>query len=845
MLVQARSIARRLSEGTWVAALYAVVLVVLFAPYTLGRASLLSGSHDSASQFISGASISQSSPPYWKVSDPNGSDLLAEPDAKLEQRQLFAEHQLPFWDPYSAMGTPEAAAMQPQSFSPFQIPMLLQPGRVAAWLTVLLRLFVAGFFAYRFFRLFVPAVGAFAGGIAFMLSGYFILFSTQPYLSVDVLLPAYLYALELMLRKPRLTSIAWPALISTFAYFGGMPEAALLLHAYAAVWVIARVIFDSNLRANWISPLGRYAVSGVLGLLGASILLVPFASYLLHSFDTHQLKNVGIVVGAVSYFQRDPHLLALFMMPLLFGPPTQNAMMGVMPGHTGSFNYASVTAIFFVFLALVSSPRLQRGQRFPFVFLAAMLLIVELKMFGDSRVNWIGSLPFFSLVNFAKYANPILSFSFAGLVAYGVASLDIRRLQLWEVATAAVLSFGLLTSSILITVGEAAKLAPFASAFYWASVSGALTALVICVALVSVIAIARRIPMSLTAVSGNRLVYALVFLLALEQSGNYFVPMYWSLDRGPSPAADPYEPSAYVRFLQANTHSNQRIFAAPGLLEPHWAGVFALQDVRDADALTYRSYLPFVRAFLPSNYREATSLEFIGRIGDGLATPLFQKFLTLTSVGLVAGMPTSPDWSQRQLDAKQFVRLTHTAVDIDRYLHPLPRASVYRSVYAVADESTALAVLTNVDFDPFRTVVLNGTEASDPRIADGVTALRSALPQSVTSATIVSYRANEVQIDSGTGNSPRIVMLNDTNIPGWSAYVDGISSPVLNVDYLFRGVYIQSGRHRIDFRYEPRGLALAIAISSVTVLVLALVLVFDQYRKGRRTILRPRATFRE
>ena len=39
--------------------------------------------------------------------------------------------------------------------------------------------------------------------------------------------------------------------------------------------------------------------------------------------------------------------------------------------------------------------------------------------------------------------------------------------------------------------------------------------------------------------------------------------------------------------------------------------------------------------------------------------------------------------------------------------------------------------------------------------------------------------------------------------PGWVAEIDGVRTPVLRADVLFRGVEVPAGQHRLVFRFAP------------------------------------------
>jgi hypothetical protein len=67
---------------------------------------------------------------------------------------------------------------------------------------------------------------------------------------------------------------------------------------------------------------------------------------------------------------------------------------------------------------------------------------------------------------------------------------------------------------------------------------------------------------------------------------------------------------------------------------------------------------------------------------------------------------------------------------------------------------------------------------------------------------IRGYRRNAVILTVET-NKPGVLVLHDLFYPGWQVYVDGERRPVLRVNLLFRGVELEPGRHRIEFRFRP------------------------------------------
>jgi hypothetical protein len=60
-----------------------------------------------------------------------------------------------------------------------------------------------------------------------------------------------------------------------------------------------------------------------------------------------------------------------------------------------------------------------------------------------------------------------------------------------------------------------------------------------------------------------------------------------------------------------------------------------------------------------------------------------------------------------------------------------------------------------------------------------------------------------------------ILVVFDTFEKGWRAKVDGVSRPVVVADFAFQGIRIPAGKHEVELRYHPRGIAAGLATAVV------------------------------
>lgn len=82
------------------------------------------------------------------------------------------------------------------------------------------------------------------------------------------------------------------------------------------------------------------------------------------------------------------------------------------------------------------------------------------------------------------------------------------------------------------------------------------------------------------------------------------------------------------------------------------------------------------------------------------------------------------------------------------------------------------------------------------------------------SATIVREMAERVEVEVSAETSGYL-MLADTYDPGWSVRVDGRLGTIRPAFLAFRAVFLEPGRHRVIFVYEPAGWKTGLALTSV------------------------------
>lgn len=74
-----------------------------------------------------------------------------------------------------------------------------------------------------------------------------------------------------------------------------------------------------------------------------------------------------------------------------------------------------------------------------------------------------------------------------------------------------------------------------------------------------------------------------------------------------------------------------------------------------------------------------------------------------------------------------------------------------------------------------------------------------------------------------SSQKPQFAVFSEIYYKGWNAYVDGKLQPHYQVDYVLRGMPIPEGKHTIEFKFEPKVIALGNTISLVSYALLLIV----------------------
>jgi len=118
----------------------------------------------------------------------------------------------------------------------------------------------------------------------------------------------------------------------------------------------------------------------------------------------------------------------------------------------------------------------------------------------------------------------------------------------------------------------------------------------------------------------------------------------------------------------------------------------------------------------------------------------------------------------------------------------------------VVPPGQALRLLESGRWDPMRWATVEGPGAAPLAGGGGG------------DAQVVRYAPDRVEV-TVRARGPSLLVLADNWYPGWQAHLDGRPVPVVRTNHTFRGVYVDAGAHRVEFRFRPTSVVVGLTVS--------------------------------
>ncbi|OAM89068.1 hypothetical protein AW736_14820 [Termitidicoccus mucosus] len=731
----------------------------------------------------------------------------------------------PFWNPYWGGGKPLIADTTSQAFYPPNILFLFFQPALAMNLFWLLHFFIGGLGMWFFCRqINVAAAAAFIAGVSFMFGTWLVAQLEFPFNGAAGVWVPWIFGMLARFHARLAADGGYPpgeiwrqrrlvgalALLFAVQFFANFPEMIIYPGVGYALYIIAAVISERKWRTG-VTLLLFVGVSGLVGLLMTLPQIVSMWELLPYS------ERAGTFDSRFDMASMQPaHLLGVIF-PFLGGFP------GWPDKHweSGLFEYW-IGAFYLGALPVVSAPFAfldLSGRRKIWAWVAtAMILIGVLLSLGAHTPLygwWHAHVP---LMNRFRFPAKFLVLVVLGLLVLAALGIDtlLRRPSVTDKKNKT-LTMGL---GVVVMVGGL-----FAAAL-WMKPDFAVDLLGNAQAKIPEETLARAARLGL--VAWGFLALAFAWTLAARKSR--------------FPTSRLAVAGALLAFANLLVVSRQLHPAAAGgaIVAPMPVLREHLADVH------YRAFSPYsaVQQYLyadprPEIYLWARQAGSGGMwLADGVhqqyqAGTKFLKWHHLNSViygqnaaaancaldwfgvkWLVQGAPwQNVLWGNASRDLRVIERAT-----------ALPRFKLFDTVAVAATDSEVLSKLAAGQASP-------GMPLAEPACWYGAKEMRGSVPSpdaAVSGATIgrleIELIKNSRVILRTEAAGARLLWFGDTWYPGWRAFIDGQETPIHRVNYMFMGIGVPAGQHRIEFKFVPRHFVLC-TIISLSILTLALTMI--------------------
>ncbi len=651
--------------------------------------------------------------------------------------------ELRLWNPDLACGLPAYAdTMLNPFYPPHLILHRLLPPDAAYELNLLLHFFGSGVAMLALLRTLgrsLPA--ATAGGLAWMLLGYHsIWFSTGILAALSVFGPLALRSIVLGLESRRLPGAAAAGGLFGLAILGSHPQFALLFFLVLTGWIALEAVRH---------PVDRPFILR-FGLI-----------FVLLSVGTG-LAAVLTRLDSITNGYRDPGFdtLSLYAHPLRLFGHAAGVLLGKVwfPGPAWEFEFTTYTGLAILALSAAGAIEGRREPRSRFLTLLALSALAV--AFVKPLAGLMGALP---LLNLSPSARWIYVAGFAGvlLAAEGWDRLAARgpgRLP-W-ILLGVSLAF---LAACTLGIGPA-RLG-----------NGA--------ALETLVGFGLATGAAFTLTRFPRAAAGLAFAAILFELLPPFVLGNWHADpeilsRPPAALALPpplERPWRGLGLLGTDARSTRSEEWEGDLVTGH--NLLTLWGVESAGG--FESILPD----RSSAYARAAGAAF-SPAGRTLGFSRFDS--PLLDAANVARLYLPPGLEP----PSRFVKAARAGrVDVYDNRRILPRARLVGAVRSAAGPEEAERLLRDPAFDPHREVVIEGPDPPSPQGARGRVAWK--------------LRETDRLVLEVEPESDSLLLVADTDYPGWEAFIDGVATPIRKANLAFRAVSVPRGRHRVEFRFRP------------------------------------------
>jgi hypothetical protein len=330
--------------------------------------------------------------------------------------------ELPLWNPYVLCGQPLVGNPQSWVFYPTTALLYFMPVWLYFTVNTVIHLLIAGVGTYLFTRrLTADRLGAILAAITYAGSGFLIARLQFPTMVQSAAyLPWLLIMVDRIIDRPRIWHAALLGLMVALELLAAHTQLAYMSFGCATLYALARLYQIRKHRSRALRALSEMAGAFVVGILGASVQLVPALQ--LFGLSTRERLSFS----QANRFLYLPEHLINFLLPRYYGDPASG-------NYWGEGNLWEPCVYIGILPLVLAGYAVYRAARRPAVRFFALAGFIALWL-AMGRFGGIFWLAYYVVPGLASFHDParftfITTFAFAVLAAIGLRALRERGLH--------------------------------------------------------------------------------------------------------------------------------------------------------------------------------------------------------------------------------------------------------------------------------------------------------------------------------------------------------------------------------------------------------------------------------
>lgn len=709
---------------------------------------------------------------------------------------------LPLWNPYVFSGSPFLGNPPSAMFYPLNIFFLFLPVISVFNYMFLLNSFLIGLFTYLYAQTIkLSRFASLVSAITMMFSGPVVTtaFEGHPINSNTIVwLPLALLLLELMIQRRKLILSILTGFIISVIIFAGAPQIASYEILFLAMYILFRAfILKKHIKVK-LKILALFILSISIGTLISSVQLLPTAEFVRLS-----QRGAGISYNFASDFSLHPYQTLSFVLPNFFGSPANNTWWG--KGTYAPHGYIGFLPIFFVPFVIFF-----RKNRYALIFFALGIFSL---FYSFGKYGPIFPFFYYYVPGFSHFREPtrflfIYAFCFSMLSGIG-ADFFIKKVKSNFFLLLSILLFTLLTVFYLKPNVNNVKLYEkyvlrnsFAvginhTTLYSQTRSEILFALILLLLFYISMFLKNKKIMN---INYFKAILILLIFFDLWFFG-YKIIKTKKLN-------EIYSSNPLINTILKDK-GTYRVFDMEGAFIP-LLGKNKIESITGVAPLYLKDYQTFLWTL--GDHMDASYDSFF--VINDISNPIILSLLNVKYV--ITNKPIDVSRFLEVMRSDSSVGSTSVTNNIHylyKNLDVLPRAHLVSNVISTNNKQEMLEALKD-NFDAKKYIILEKQPKN----------LQNNNSSKFSEISIIKSNPNELNLKVNL-TSPAFLVLSEIYYPGWTAYDNEKKIEILNANFLFRSLYLQSGKHNIAFAYNPASFKIGAALSTTTVFLSLLYLI--------------------